>query len=734
VNAQGQFTYRSNPTCSATSDTFGVTVGDGRGGTAQGTVTVTITPAANQPPRLTQTSLAATTTFNTAVSGTVQAVDPNADPLTFTFGSPSSGTLSNTTAQGGYTYTPAANFAGTATFSVSVADGRGGVDQGVVTVTVNPQAVGAPVARDDVFEAVITSGQTVTLNVLQNDLNVATPTITASAVSLPGATVAQSGTNLVLDVGQANFVGFVRFTYNVQTGGGSASARAVAFVNTEPVRVVYLSAPAPRDTPGAANEVWTHDFLGARRVAVLDQGQEVNYRNRPPGLQAAANAPLTPAVAYLASGNGVRDRLFVARLDLTDAPVALPLPAGTNVGSFAISPNGLYVAVVTCTTASAAAACSNASTFNLYVFTAANLATLPSPAYTAAGGSIQSLEVSFGPTSSFVYLNVVRQTFSDAGAGGNRANGAYIRLATTAALGPSTLPTWTGVFPADPNASVRGFRCVTSRDESTHVCSGNPSTAATQDRLYVVRGTPFAPQEISGPLTADQSVDVRFAVNPQFTRAAYPTNSEPCCANRRLYAVTVPATQANPGDANAVDPVPGATRQAILPIGFSRDGTALAARENQGGPLLTFTGRSTSSPAFQLQALGPTAGGRISTQPAFAADARFTYVVDAASGTTRGDLLRATGAGAPAKVDNLNGIFFYSVASTQQDRAASADNGGILAIQGDSPALAGVDSIVLASASTFAGAVTESPAGTGRTLVLPIFAEFWSAQAARTAP
>jgi hypothetical protein len=333
-----------------------------------------------------------------------------------------------------------------------------------------------------------------------------------------------------------------------------------------------------------------------------------------------------------------------------------------------------------------------------------------------------------------VYLNVVRQTFSEAGGGGNRANGAYIRLATSAAQNPSAPPTWTGVFPADPNASVRGFRCVTSRDDATHVCSGNTTTTATQDRLYVVRGNPFAAQEISGALTADQSVDIRFAVNPQFTRAAYPTNSEPCCTNRRLYAVTVPATQVNPGDATAVDPIPGSTRQAILPIGFSRDGTALAARESQSGPLLTFTGRSTSSPAFQLQPLGPTTAGRISTQPAFAADARFTYVVDAAASTTRGDLLRGTATAAPAKIDNLNGVFFYSVANTQQDRATSADNGGVLAIQGDSPALAGVDSIVLASASTYAGAITESPAGTGRTLLLPIFAEFWSAQAARTAP
>jgi hypothetical protein len=734
VSAAGQFTYRSNPTCSASADTFGVTVGDGRGGTATGTVTLTITPAPNQAPTLTSSSLMVTTPFNTAVNAAVQASDPNGDLLTFTFGAPSAGTLSNTTVGGGYTYTPATNFAGTATFSVSVSDGRGGVAQGVVTVTVNPQAAGAPVAREDVFRATISGSQTVTLNVLQNDQNVATPTITVSAISLPGATITQSGTNVVLDVGQADFVGFVRFTYNVQTAAGNASARAVAFVNTEPVRAVYLSAPSPRDAPGAANEVWTHDFLGARRVAVIDQGQEVNYRNRPPALQAAANAPLAPTVAYLASGNGVRDRLFVARLDLTDAPVALPLPAGTNVGSFAVSPNGLYIAVVACTTANAATQCGPTSTFNLYVFTAANLTTLPSPAYTASGGSIQSLDVSFGPSSNFVYLNVVRQTFSNAGAGGNYATGAYIRLSTGAAVSPSTLPTWTGVFPSDPSASVRGFRCVTSRDETTHVCSGNPSTAATQDRLYVVRGTPFVPQEISGPLAADQSVDIRFAVNPQFTRAAYPTNSEPCCTNRRLYTVTVPATQVNPGDANAVDPVPGTTRQAILPIGFSRDGTALAARENQGGPLLTFVGRSTSSPAFQLQPLGPTTAGRISTQPAFAADARFTYVVDAPANTTRGDLLRATGTGAPAKVDNLNGIFFYSVATTQQDRAASADNGGVLAIQGDSPALAGVDSIVLASASTYAGAITESPPSTGRTLLLPIFAEFWSVQAARTAP
>ena len=51
-------------------------------------------------------------------------------------------------ADGTVTYTPAANFTGTDTFTYTVRDGNGGSDDGTVTVTVDP-VNDAPVAVDD---------------------------------------------------------------------------------------------------------------------------------------------------------------------------------------------------------------------------------------------------------------------------------------------------------------------------------------------------------------------------------------------------------------------------------------------------------------------------------------------------------------------------------------------------------------------------------------------------------
>ncbi|EFL87577.1 rhizobiocin/RTX toxin, partial [Ahrensia sp. R2A130] len=71
---------------------------------------------------------AVTTNEDAAVSGAVIVNDIDGDVLTATLGTaPTNGTVIVNT-DGTYTYTPAADFNGTDTFTVSVDDGNGGTD------------------------------------------------------------------------------------------------------------------------------------------------------------------------------------------------------------------------------------------------------------------------------------------------------------------------------------------------------------------------------------------------------------------------------------------------------------------------------------------------------------------------------------------------------------------------------------------------------------------------------
>src|SRR5262249_33559198 len=87
---------------------------------------------------------------DTPLSGQVNAVDPDGDPLTFSLvQGPQHGTLTFN-ANGTYTYTPAANYNGSDGFVFQVSDPSGLNDLGGVSITVTP-VNDAPLAADDAF-------------------------------------------------------------------------------------------------------------------------------------------------------------------------------------------------------------------------------------------------------------------------------------------------------------------------------------------------------------------------------------------------------------------------------------------------------------------------------------------------------------------------------------------------------------------------------------------------------
>jgi hypothetical protein len=135
--ATGGYTYTPNANYNG-SDSFEVTVADGKGGTTTVTVPVTVT-AVNDAPTATANSV--TTDEDTPVNGNVIGQDVDGDSLSYTVSSnPSHGTVSIDSATGGYTYTPNANYNGSDSFEVTVADGKGGsttVTVPVIVIAVN---------------------------------------------------------------------------------------------------------------------------------------------------------------------------------------------------------------------------------------------------------------------------------------------------------------------------------------------------------------------------------------------------------------------------------------------------------------------------------------------------------------------------------------------------------------------------------------------------------------------
>ena len=135
VAANGGYTYTPGANFNG-ADAFTVSVSDGKGGTDTVVVNVTVT-AVNDAP-VAQADAAVSTTEDTPLTGVVTATDVDGDSLSFALasgGAPSNGSVT-VASNGGYTYTPGANFNGVDAFTVSVSDGKGGTDTVVVNVTV----------------------------------------------------------------------------------------------------------------------------------------------------------------------------------------------------------------------------------------------------------------------------------------------------------------------------------------------------------------------------------------------------------------------------------------------------------------------------------------------------------------------------------------------------------------------------------------------------------------------
>lgn len=119
-------------------DSFTFKVNDGQLDSNTATVSITVQSAANRPPDAVNDA----TTTPQGTPGTLSVLandtDPDGDTLTVTGKTDGANGSVSCTAAGSCTYTPAAGFSGSDSFTYTISDGRGGTDTATVNVTVTP--------------------------------------------------------------------------------------------------------------------------------------------------------------------------------------------------------------------------------------------------------------------------------------------------------------------------------------------------------------------------------------------------------------------------------------------------------------------------------------------------------------------------------------------------------------------------------------------------------------------
>ena len=206
------------------------------------------------------------TAEDTAISGQVIASDVDGDTLSFaTAQGPANGTLTLNASTGAYTYTPGANFNGSDSFTVVVADPSGLTATQTVNVgiaAVNDGPVAAASASLSTQEDTPVSGQVVASDVDGDTLSFATAQGPAN-----GTLTLNAATGAYSYAANANYNGADSFQVTVADGQGGTATQTVnvgiAAVNDGPVAIASASLSTQEDTVFPAR--WSPQMLTATR-------------------------------------------------------------------------------------------------------------------------------------------------------------------------------------------------------------------------------------------------------------------------------------------------------------------------------------------------------------------------------------------------------------------------------------------------------------------------------------
>jgi VCBS repeat-containing protein len=246
LNANGSFTYTSAANYNG-SDSFTYRASDGTVESSPATVAITVSAVNDAPTAGTD---AYSTGEDTALTVNAPGVltndsDPDGNQLSAVVASgPGHGTLT-LNANGTFTYTPAADFNGTDTFTYKASDGSAQSNLATVTITVTPVS-DPPTATNDTYSTAEDTPVTVPApGVLANDTDPDSSTLTAAVVTGPGhGTLTLNANGTFTYTPAANYNGPDTFTYRASDGSLTSNPATVTMTVT-PVNDAPTLAVAP---------------------------------------------------------------------------------------------------------------------------------------------------------------------------------------------------------------------------------------------------------------------------------------------------------------------------------------------------------------------------------------------------------------------------------------------------------------------------------------------------------
>lgn len=251
-------------------DTFTITISDGKGGTTTSVVNVPISPANAAP--VAGAATAGTPDATTgAVIGEINATDPEGDPLTYSAPSTTTkGSININASTGSFSYTPTATARQDAaqsgasaaitadTFNVTITDGYGGNTTVPVTVAISPNhppvAGSTTVGTPDPFTGAVTGSVTAT----DPDGN---------PLTYSGSTSTSKGSVTVATSGGFSYTPTATARHSAAQNGATAAATADSFTvtisdgqgGTSTVPVTVTVSPANSAPVGGTATVSTPD-------------------------------------------------------------------------------------------------------------------------------------------------------------------------------------------------------------------------------------------------------------------------------------------------------------------------------------------------------------------------------------------------------------------------------------------------------------------------------------------
>ena len=298
-------------------------------------------PPANQAPTITSLTFSATEDHDYV--GALTATDPEGNAITFARTTdPAHGQVTNFTAAGAFTYHPAANFAGSDTFSVSATDSANAATTATITINVASGDDDAPILRADILQA---TGVNPLVDVLANDEEPDGEALTLTLVGNPDFGSAIVENRKIRFTLPAGFKGFNRFQYRAVDGAGQGGVvKAVVFVDSQPARLVYFSTSSA--TSGFSN-VYVDDFVSTQKLTSHETTYPVDGLY--PYSFIRGNSGRNVIVTYkLDSHYQPTNGLVVVPTDGSFAPRRItPAPTGNISDSYEvvsnISPDGRWV-------------------------------------------------------------------------------------------------------------------------------------------------------------------------------------------------------------------------------------------------------------------------------------------------------------------------------------------------------------------------------------------------------